>query len=107
MNSIANKNTLYGLLIIAVFILVLGCINFINLTTAQATQRAKEIGIRKTMGSSRQQLVIQFLGETFLITLLAVIISIALAPLILKLFADFISPGINADFIHQPDIILF
>jgi ABC-type antimicrobial peptide transport system permease subunit len=103
----ANKNTLYGLLVIAAFLLILGCINFVNLTTAQATQRAKEIGIRKTMGSSRGQLVIQFLSETFLITILAVIISVALTPLILKLFADFIAPGIKADFLHQPNIILF
>jgi predicted permease len=105
--STASKNTLYGLLVIAAFLLLLGCINFVNLTTAQAAQRAKEIGIRKTMGSSRRQLISQFLSETFLITLFAVIISIGLTPLVLKLFADFISPNIKADFIHQPDIILF
>ncbi|HEY8781774.1 MAG TPA: FtsX-like permease family protein [Mucilaginibacter sp.] len=103
----ASKTTLYGLLVIAAFLLLLGCINFVNLTTAQAAQRAKEIGIRKTMGSSRRQLVIQFLSETFLITLFAVMISVAFAPVILKLFADFISPDIKADLIHQPDIILF
>ncbi len=106
-NSTASKTTLYGLLVIAGFLLLLGCINFVNLTTAQATQRAKEIGIRKTMGSSRQQLVIQFLSETFLITLFAVLISIALTPLVLKLFSDFIAPGVKADFIHQPDILVF
>jgi ABC-type antimicrobial peptide transport system permease subunit len=86
--------------------LLLGCINFINLTTAQATQRAKEIGIRKTMGSNRRQLIMQFLSETFFVTLLAVIISILLAPVILKLFADFIPPGIKADFL-QVNLILF
>jgi len=104
---VANKTTLYGLLVLAVFLLLLGCINFINLTTAQATQRAKEIGIRKTMGSSRAQLVIQFLSETFLVTLIAVCISAALAPVVLKLFADFVSPGIKADFLSQPGLILF
>src|SRR6185437_1759416 len=57
---IADKSTLYGLLAIAAFLLLLGCINFINLTTAQASQRTKEIGIRKTMGSSRKNLVFQF-----------------------------------------------
>ena len=107
MNNVANRNTLYGLLIIAAFLLILGCINFINLTTAQASQRAKEIGIRKTMGSSRLQLIGQFLSETFLITLLAVIISICLAPLVLKLFADFISKDIKMDLIGQPGIIVF
>src|SRR5213075_1124340 len=64
----AHKPTLYGLLAVAAFLLILGCINFINLTTAQASQRAKEIGIRKTMGSSKQQLIFQFLSETFLLT---------------------------------------
>lgn len=103
----ANKTTLYGLLVIALFLLLLGCINFVNLTTAQATQRAKEIGIRKTMGSSRVQLIIQFLSETFLITLIAVIVSVAMAPVILKLFADFIPQGIKVDILRHPDLIVF
>jgi ABC-type antimicrobial peptide transport system permease subunit len=106
-SSAASKTKLYLLLVVAGFLLLLGCINFINLTTAQAAQRAKEIGIRKTMGSSRTQLVVQFLSETFFITLLAVVISVALTPLILTLFSDFIAKGVKADFIHQPGIILF
>ncbi|MDB5090079.1 MAG: hypothetical protein JWR09_4073, partial [Mucilaginibacter sp.] len=104
---IANKITLYGLLAMGAFLLLLGCINFINLTTAQASQRAKEIGIRKTLGSSRKQLIFQFLSETFIITLIAVLISVMLTPVILKLFSDFISKDIKADFLHQPDLILF
>jgi putative ABC transport system permease protein len=103
---VANKTTLYFLLAIAAFLLLLGCINFINLTTAQATQRAKEIGIRKTMGSNRRQLIVQFLSETFFITLIAVIISVVITPLILKLFADFISPSLKADLL-QPNLVLF
>jgi len=106
-NSVANKTTLYGLLAIAAFLLILACINFINLTTAQASQRAKEIGIRKTMGSSRSQLISQFLSETFLITLLAVIISVGFSPVILKLFADFISKDIKFDVAGHPGLILF
>jgi hypothetical protein len=64
----ASMTTLYGLMAAALFLLLLGCINFINLTTAQSIQRAKEIGIRKTIGSSKKQLILQFLGETFFIT---------------------------------------
>jgi putative ABC transport system permease protein len=105
-SAAASKTTLYGLLVIAAFLLLLGCINFVNLTTAQAAQRAKEIGIRKTMGSSRRQLVLQFLSETFFITLLAVIISIMSTPLILKLFADFIPKDVKADF-AQPYLLIF
>jgi putative ABC transport system permease protein len=102
----ASKTTLYGLLASAIFLLLLACINYVNLTTAQAAQRAKEIGIRKTLGSSRMQLVVQFLGETFFITFFAVCISVLLAPIILKMFADVISPDIHANML-QPDIILF
>ncbi|MEP7373278.1 MAG: ABC transporter permease [Chitinophagaceae bacterium] len=104
---LAHKPTLYGLLAIAGFLLLLGCINFINLTTANAAHRSKEIGIRKTMGSSRKQLVFQFLGETFFITLIATIISVAFAPLLLNVFKDFIPRGVSFDWVNQPFIFLF
>ena len=104
---LAHKPTLYGLLAVAAFLLILGCINFINLTTAQASQRAKEIGIRKTMGSSKRQLIFQFLSETFLLTLAATILSIGLTPLLLKVFAGFIPEGLHFDLLHQPGVLLF
>ena len=104
---LSNKPTLYGLLAVAAFLLLLACINFINLTTAQASQRAKEIGVRKTMGSSKKQLVWQFLSETFLLTLIATILSILIAPLLLKVFADFIPPGLHFDITAQPGIVVF
>ncbi|MEP6682282.1 MAG: ABC transporter permease [Parafilimonas sp.] len=103
----ANKPTLYSLLAVAAFLLLLGCINFINLTTANAAQRAKEIGIRKTMGSSRKQLIFQFLGETFLLTIIASFLAFCFTPLLLKLFADFIPPGLSFQPLHQPYIFLF
>ena len=106
-NRVASKTTLYGLLSIAAFLLLLGCINFINLTTAHATRRAKEIGIRKTMGSSKIQLVVQFLGETFAITMLATILSVVLAPFLLNMFKGFIPEGLHFDLTHQPVIIVF
>ena len=104
---IAHKPTLYGLLAIATFLLLLGCINFINLTTAQASQRAKEIGVRKTLGSSKRQLVFQFLSETFLLTLAAAIISALLMPAILQLFSGFIPQGLNFNLIQRSDVLLF
>ncbi len=103
----AHKPTLYGLLAVAAFLLLLGCINFINLTTAQASQRAKEIGIRKTMGSTQKQLILQFLSETFLITCIATLLSLAITPLLLKIFADFIPEGLHFNIMHQPGILLF
>src|SRR6185437_11127160 len=104
---IADKSTLYGLLAIAAFLLLLGCINFINLTTAQASQRTKEIGIRKTMGSSRKNLVFQFLTETLFITIVATILSVMIAPVLLKMFAGFIPEGLHFDLLHQPVMIIF
>jgi putative ABC transport system permease protein len=106
-DRVADKSTLYGLLIVAAFLLLLGCINFINLTTAQAAQRAKEIGIRKTMGSSRGQLMLQFLNETFFITIIATILSIVLTPVLLKIFGDFIPKDLHFDLLRQPGLILF
>jgi putative ABC transport system permease protein len=104
---LANKPTLYSLLAVAAFLLLLGCINFINLTTAYAAQRAKEIGIRKTMGSSRKQLILQFLSETFLLTLMATLVSVVLTPLILKAFTGFIPAGLHFNLLAQPGIFLF
>ena len=103
----ANKTVLISLLGIAGFLLALGCINFINLNTAQATQRAKEIGIRKTLGSSKKQLVIQFLGETFLMTVSAALLSIIMAAGLLKVFADFLPPALNFGLFGDPLIIGF
>lgn len=104
---IADVKTLYGFLAIAGFLLLLGCINFINLTTANATQRAKEIGIRKTMGSSKSQLVLQFLGETFVITLIATLISVGITPFLFSVFKEFIPPGLSFSFFRQTPVLLF
>lgn len=103
----AHKPTLYGLLAVAAFLLILACINFINLTTAQASQRAKEIGIRKTMGSSKRQLVTQFLFETIGFTTLAAIISIMLTPWLLKVFASYIPPGLHFNLLNEPGVFGF
>ncbi|MEP7376977.1 MAG: ABC transporter permease [Chitinophagaceae bacterium] len=103
----AHKPTLYGLLAVASFLLLLGCINFINLTTAQAAQRAKEIGIRKTMGSGKGQLVLQFLSETLLLTFLATLLSVVITPWLLKVFGDFIPPEISFASLNQPHVWFF
>jgi len=103
----AHMPTLYGLMLVAVFLLLLGCINFINLTTAQASTRAREIGIRKTLGSSAKQLIAQFLGETFLLTLGSLLISLALTPWLLHIFSDFIPKDLHFAPLRQPGILLF
>jgi putative ABC transport system permease protein len=102
-----HRPTMYGLLAVAAFLLLLGSINFINLTTAQATQRAKEIGIRKTVGSTKAQLVKQFLSETILLTTIATIVSLAITPVILNVFSDFVPGNLKFNLLEQPDIVLF
>ena len=102
----AHPSTLYGLMIVAGILLLLACINFINLTTAQATQRAKEIGIRKTMGSQRSQLAFQFLSETFVLTTLATGLSIAITPFLLRVFSDFIPSDFHFSF-GQPVVLVY
>ncbi|MBS1602976.1 MAG: ABC transporter permease [Bacteroidetes bacterium] len=103
----AHRPTLYSLLAVAAFLLLVACINFINLTTAQASRRAKEIGIRKTMGGHRLQLTFQFLAETFVLTLLATILSIILTPFLLKMFADFIPDDFHFSLLREPGVIVF
>ena len=103
----ANLRTLFGLMAIAAFILIIAVINFINLSTAQSIQRAKEIGIRKVLGSSRQSLVLQFLGETFLLTLFAVAIALLLIDPVISAFHSFIPPGVTLNLRDIPtDIFL-
>ncbi len=103
----AHKPTLNGLLLVAGFLLLLGCINFINLTTAQAAQRAKETGIRKTMGGTRWQLMSQFLSETFALTIIATLLSIALVPYLLKLFSNYLPEGVAFKQLLQPGLLAF
>jgi len=71
---------------IGVFILLLACINFMNMSTAQSAGRAKEVGLRKTLGSLRGQMVLQFLSESFVYSLMAVVVSVTLSFLLLPYF---------------------
>jgi putative ABC transport system permease protein len=74
--------------VIGVFVLLLACINFMNLSTARSEQRAREVGIRKTVGSLRSQLIGQFLGESVLVALLAFVLGVVLAWVTLPFFND-------------------
>jgi putative ABC transport system permease protein len=73
---------------IGIFVLLLACINFMNLCTARSEKRAKEVGIRKTMGSARRQLIYQFYSESFMVVCVAFIVALALVNLTLPWFND-------------------
>jgi len=83
--------------IVAIFILVIACINFMNLSTALAGQRSKEVGLRKTIGALRFQLIIQFLGESLLVAFISLVIGVAIAWLLLPLFNDLSSKNITVN----------
>jgi ABC-type antimicrobial peptide transport system permease subunit len=97
---------LFILMGVAFFILILAAVNFINLSTAQFIQRTKEIGIRKVMGGKKTDITMQFLSEAFLITCIAVIISILIVNPILYLFKDYIPEGITLHF-SDPSVVIF
>lgn len=91
----AHLPTLYALTGIALFILLLAAVNFINLSTAQSLQRAKEIGVRKVLGSGKGSLVMQFLTEAGLLTATAVIVAAFLAKPAMALLRDYIPVGVR------------
>jgi predicted permease len=74
--------------IIAAFVLLIACINFMNLSTARSANRAREIGMRKVMGGTRQNLIFQFFGESFLLTIISMILALILTGTILSIFND-------------------
>lgn len=86
---------------IAFFILLIACINFVNLTTAQASKKMKEIGIKKTLGASQKSLIFQYLGESLLMTLMAAILSFGLINLILPTFNNITGKEIVLNFNAQ------
>lgn len=104
--SRASKPLLRNLALVALFLLLLGCINFINLNTAQATQRAKEIGIRKTLGSSRKQLIGQFMGETSLLVVISALLSVVLSGYLINVFSDFVPKGLSFELFQSPFILI-
>jgi len=82
--------TVYTFSAVALFVLIIACINFMNLTTARSTQRAREVGVRKVVGARRSQLIIQFMGESILLTAIAMLLAVAIVEIVLPVFAAFL-----------------
>lgn len=97
--------TLYGLMAIAAFILIIAAINFINLATAQSVARSKEVGVRKVLGSNRRSLVFYFLTETFILTSIAVICSMFAVKPLLSLFSAFMPNGVSRHLFSWPTLL--
>jgi putative ABC transport system permease protein len=92
-----NKTLVYIFLVVALLILVVACINFMNLSTARASGRAKEVGIRKLLGAQKPSLIGQFLSESTLITILAFIMGLIIVLLLMTPFNNLIGIELNTD----------
>ncbi|OKL41350.1 ABC transporter permease [Pontibacter flavimaris] len=101
------KEVIWSMALVGIFMVLVACINFVNLATAQAVKRAKEVGVRKVLGSSKSQLVLQFIGETFLITLLATFCSVILTELALPYLNSLLELEISFSLFEDPVILFF
>lgn len=90
---------------IAIFILLIACVNFMNLATARSSKRAMEVGLRKVMGADRQLLIRQFMSETIIMTFLALVIAGVLARLTLPVFGDFTGKDLSMNLLEHPEYI--
>lgn len=100
-----NAATVYALIMIAVFIMLIACINFMNLSTARSTRRAKEVGVRKVLGSQVPQLIFLFVGEAVLLTALALLASLGIMELVLPTVNDLTSKAISLEVLANPQAI--
>lgn len=96
--SATHLPTVITLIFVAILLLVIAAINFVNLETAQALRRAKEVGVRKVLGSSQGRLVAQFLSEGLLLTLIAIALALPLTEIGLNSFDEFIPEGVSLTF---------
>ena len=104
----ANSDIRYVYLFVTLALLILGlaCINYVNLATAQATRRAREVGVRKTVGAHRRQLVRQYLGESALLCAVALVGALVLARLALPVFNDLVGVQLGAHFFGPTTLLL-
>ncbi|HEU4551343.1 MAG TPA: ABC transporter permease [Chitinophaga sp.] len=102
-----SPTELWALALIGVFLLLVACINFVNLATAQSVLRAKEIGVRKVLGSFRFQLLGQFLGETAVITFLSLLAGVVLAYLAVPYLEPIMQKTLALNFLRYPSILFF
>lgn len=93
--------------IVAIFILLIACINFMNLSTAKSTKRAKEVGIRKSIGASKRSLVGQFIGESMMITFFSLFVSVLLVELSLPVFNNLTDKAIVTDYTDPVLLLTF
>lgn len=101
-----NITYVNALTIIAIFVLLIACFNFINLATAKSLQRAKEVGVRKSVGAGRRQLMFQFIGETIFLSCISVVIAVVLSIFLLPWLNNFTGKQISLLMFINPVVLL-
>lgn len=101
-----NETIVYLFAAISLFILLIACINFINLTTARAANRAREVGMRKVLGALKKQLVVQFLTESVFMCLVATSIALLLAALLVPSFNEISGKALNIQGLFEPSFVI-
>lgn len=96
-----NIKMVYVFSIIAALIILLACVNFINLSIAQSVKRSKEVGMRKVMGAEKLNLMNQFLGESFVLTFISIAVAVLIAHFILPFFNDILDSSFKIDFVNN------
>ena len=101
-----DRRTILTFSIIALLILGIACVNFVNLATARASQRAREVALRKVLGANRSQLVFQFLGESILLSGIAMVLALAISELTLPRLAAFLNADLELTYIGAGGVLL-
>lgn len=107
-NGLTNaSNPLFSYILsgIALFVLLIACINFVNLTIARSVKRAKEIGIRKVIGGGRKQLIAQFLGESYILCFVAFVLAVGLVQLVLPLFNQLSNKALALSYLFDVKLV--
>jgi putative ABC transport system permease protein len=97
-----SSEAVYYMTIIAIFIIVIAWVNYVNLSTARAVERAREVGIRKVMGSLKRQLIVQFLAESFIVNAIAGVFALMIFQLAFPSFRDLSGQALSVNFMKDP-----
>jgi len=101
-----DQRTIATFAVVAMLILGMAVVNFTNLATARASQRAREVALRKVLGANRRQLIVQFVGESILISTISMVLALALVELLVKPFAAFLEADLTLDYVGANGILL-
>jgi putative ABC transport system permease protein len=101
-----DRRSIATFAIIALLILGMACVNFVNLATARASQRAREVALRKVLGASKRQLIVQFLGESLLIAVIAMLLALAMAELALPPIGNFLNADLSMNYLGRGGLLL-